>query len=260
MSTGQRPSTSADDEAEEQMELESRTALITGSGATGGIGFATARLLAGEGAEVVLTGRDAGRGEQAAGELGGKARFVLADLSNLDSVRALAQAAGEVDILVNNAAAIAFGPTTEQDVPSFEESFATNVRAPYFLTAALAPGMIARGRGSIVNVTTMAAHLGMAGMSVYGATKSAVESLTRTWAAEFAPAGVRVNSVSPGPTASEKVAGLMGEAAQELGRSTPLARMASTEEIAQAILFLAGPRSSYVTGTVLAADGGRTAI
>lgn len=97
-------------------------------------------------------------------------------------------------------------------------------------------------------------------MSVYGATKAALESLTRTLAAEFAAGGVRVNTVALGPTRSEKVVGLMGEAAEQLGRSTALGQMASTTEIAQVILFLASDRSSYVTGATLAADGGRTAI
>jgi len=245
------------------MELENKTALITGAGANGGIGAETARLFAREGAEVIVSGRDVARGEAVASAItstGGRARFILADLSNLVAVRRLADEAGDVDILVNNAASFAFAPTAEQDAESFDESFAINVRAPYFLTAALASRMAAKGMGSIVNVTTMVAHIGMPGLSLYSATKGALDSLTRTWAAEFAPGGVRVNAVAPGPTRSEKVAGTMGEAAEELGRSTPLARMASTNEIAQTVLFLASDRASYITGATLAADGGRTAV
>jgi NAD(P)-dependent dehydrogenase (short-subunit alcohol dehydrogenase family) len=245
------------------MQLENKTALITGAGAAGGIGAQTASLFASEGAHVVIAGRDAGRGRQAVAAItsaGGDARFVLADLTDMGAVAHLGEQAGEVDILVNNAAALTFGPTVEQDVQSFEEVFATNVRAPFFLTAALAPGMLAKGSGSIVNVSTMVATIGLAGMSVYSASKAALESLTRTWAAEFASAGVRVNTVAPGPTRSDKVADAMGEAGEELGRSTPLGRMASTAEIAQVILFLAGDRSSYVTGATIAADGGRTAV
>src|SRR5581483_11516346 len=98
----------------------------------------------------------------------------------------------------------------------------TNVRAPYFLTAALLPKMIARRSGSIVNVTTMAAHIGIPGMSVYSATKAALESLTPTWAAELAGTGVRVNSISLGPTRTEKVMSRMGDAFETLGKSTPL--------------------------------------
>jgi NAD(P)-dependent dehydrogenase (short-subunit alcohol dehydrogenase family) len=245
------------------MELDNKIALITGAGATGGIGGATARLFAREGASVVISGRDAARGEHVVSEItatGGAARFVLADLTDPVAVRRLAAEAGTVDILVNNAASIAFGATVDQQEGPFDESFAANVRAPFFLTAALAPRMLERGSGSIVNITTMVARIGMPGMAVYSATKAALESLTRTWAAEFGARGVRVNAVAPGPTRSAAVAGLMGEAAEELGRQTPLARLASTAEIAEVVLFLASERSSYVTGATVASDGGRTAI
>lgn len=245
------------------MELENKTALVTGSGAGGGIGAATARLLAGEGAHVIVTGRDAERGEQVVAEIaadGGSASFVVAELSDVEAVRRLAEQASEADILVNNAAIFPGGPTPEQDVDSLDQTLAINVRAPYLLVAALAPKMIARGGGSIVNISTMVASIGMPGLSVYGASKSALESLTRTWAAEFAAGGVRVNAVAPGPTRSEKVAEVMGDAAEQLGQSTPLARMASPAEIAEAVLFLASGRASYITGATLAADGGRTAI
>jgi NAD(P)-dependent dehydrogenase (short-subunit alcohol dehydrogenase family) len=248
------------EQVEDTMELENKIALVTGAGATGGIGFATAKALADEGAGVVISGRNDERGQAAAEALGRGARFVRADLTDLACVRALAEVAGPVDILINNAAAFTVGPTVEQGLDGYEESFAANVRAPYFLTAALVPGMIERGAGSIVNVSTMAARIGIAGMSVYGATKAALESLTRVWAAEFAPGGVRVNSVAPGPTSSEKVMDLMGDGAQQLATGTPLSRMASVEEIAQAIVFLAGGRASYITGATIAADGGRTAV
>jgi NAD(P)-dependent dehydrogenase (short-subunit alcohol dehydrogenase family) len=248
------------------MELDKKIALITGAGATGGIGAATAILFAREGADVIISGRDQERGEQALKEIEagagghGQLRFILADLTDLDDVRELADQAGDVDILVNNAAGITAGPALEPDAESFDDVFATSVRGPYFLTAALARGMIARRSGSIVNISTMAARIGMPGLSVYSASKAAVESLTRTWAAEFADAGVRVNTVSPGPTRSDKVATFMGEAAEQLGRTTLLKRMASTDEIAQVVLFLASDRASYVTGATVAVDGGRTAI
>jgi NAD(P)-dependent dehydrogenase (short-subunit alcohol dehydrogenase family) len=245
------------------MELEDKTALITGSGARGGIGGETARLFAREGASVVITGRNAADGEQVVREIteaGGRARFVQADLTDLGAVRRLAEEAGQLDILVNNAAAITLGATTDQTIEGIEESLATNLRAPFVLTAAVVPGMLARGAGSIVNVSSMAARIGMPGMAVYGATKAAFESLTRTWAAEFGGRGIRVNAVAPGPTGSEKVRGTMGEAVEALAQQSPLSRVASTSEIAQAILFLASDRSSYVTGAILAADGGRTAV
>jgi NAD(P)-dependent dehydrogenase (short-subunit alcohol dehydrogenase family) len=245
------------------MELEGKTALITGSGAAGGIGAATAKLFAHEGAEVIITGRHAERGDQAVQLIlagGGKARFILADLTHVEEIALLAEHAGDVDILVNNAAAFTVGPALEQGVEKFDELFAANVRAPYFLTTALARGMLARGSGTIINVSTMAARIAVAGMSVYGSSKAALESLTRTFAAEFADGGVRVNTVAPGPTGSDTVVGFMGDAVDQLGRSTPLGRLASTAEIGQVILFLASDRSSYVTGATFAVDGGRTAI
>ncbi len=244
------------------MYLTGKIALVTGS--TGGIGGETAKLLAAAGAEVVVSGRNPDRGEatvQAIIEGGGKARFVATDLADVAALRHLADVAGAVDILVNNAAAFPVAATVDQDVDSFDAALATNVRAPYFLTAALAPGMVAKGSGSIVNVTTMAARIGMAGLSTYGATKAALESLTRTWAAEFSGSGVRVNAVSPGPTRTDMVLATMGEdGARQVAGTTLLGRLAAPREIAEVIVFIASDRASFVTGATIAADAGRTAI
>lgn len=243
------------------MELSNRVALVTGS--TSGIGAETAKLLAREGAEVIVTGRQPQLGERVVREIrlaGGRARYVDGDLTDREALARVAKAAGDVDILVNNAGIFPTGMTVEPDSDTYDRAFELNVRAPYFLTALLAPGMLARGRGSIVNVTTMAARIALPGVSVYSATKAALESLTRTWAAEFAGSGVRVNAVSPGPTATEKAVAQWGSGVEDLGRTTLLSRTATSAEIAQAILFLASDRSSYVTGTTLAVDGGRTAV
>lgn len=243
------------------MELTGKIALVTGS--TAGIGAEAAHLLAAAGAQVVVSGRNPERGAatvRAITDQGGQARFVAADLTDPDALRRLAAEAGAVDILVNNAAIFPGAPTVSQDVESFDAALAANVRAPYFLTAALAPGMVARGRGSIVNVSTMAARVGMPGLSVYSATKAALESLTRTWAAEFSPAGVRVNTVAPGPTRTEMVLANMGEeGAQQIAKTTLLGRLATPREIAEVILFLASDRAAYLTGATIAADAGRTA-
>lgn len=236
-------------------ELTGLTALVTGG--TAGIGFETARLLAAAGASVITTGRSADRGAAAAAELG--VRFIAADLADLESVEALARQCGDVDIVVNNAASFPSALTVEQDVATFESTFDTNVRGAYFLVAALVPGMLRRGRGSIVNVTSMVAFKGVPGASSYSASKAAVESLTRTWATEFGPHGVRVNSVAPGPTATPGVAAEWGDTNDELGRGLPLGRTAQPAEIAQAVLFLASPRSSFITGSTLHADGGGAA-
>ncbi|MGV0625268.1 SDR family NAD(P)-dependent oxidoreductase [Mycolicibacter minnesotensis] len=239
-------------------ELAGQTALVTGG--TSGIGLESARLLARSGAAVIITGRSRDRGAAAVAELGAGVRFVRADLADLDSVRALVRQCGDaVDIVVNNAASFPGALTVEQDVASFTATFDTNVRGAYFLVAALVPGMLRRGRGSIVNVTSMVAFKGVPGASSYSASKAALESLTRTWATEFGPGGVRVNSVAPGPTATAGVAAEWGEVNEQLGRTLPLGRVADAAEIAEAVLFLASPRSSFITGSTLHADGGGAA-
>lgn len=240
------------------MELADKNTLITGG--TAGIGLACARLFAREGAAVIITGRDPERGKQAASRVDGDVRFVQADLSDMNSVQGLLDEAGDIDILVNNAASFPAALTVDQQVGAFERTFDTNVRGLYFLAAGLVPTMLARGHGAIVNVTTMVASKGVPGAGVYSASKAAVESLTRTWAAEFGPGGVRVNSVAPGPTRTEGVEAEWGETNEELGRTLPLGRTASPREIAEAVLFLASPRASFITGSVLHADGGGAAV
>ncbi|WP_406464905.1 SDR family oxidoreductase [Streptomyces sp. NBC_01622] len=244
------------------MELSDKVALITGS--TGGIGAETARLMAAAGAEVVVSGRNLGRGAatvRSITDAGGRARFVAADLTDPTAIRHLAEEAGDVDVLVNNAAIFPGAATLDQAPDALDEALAANVRAPYLLTAALAPAMIAKGSGSIVNVSTMAARIGLPGLSVYSATKAALESLTRTWAAEFSPAGVRVNTVAPGPTRTDMVLATVGEeGAEQFAKTTVLGRLANPREIAEVILFLASDRASYLTGATIAADAGRTAV
>jgi NAD(P)-dependent dehydrogenase (short-subunit alcohol dehydrogenase family) len=240
------------------MELMDRTAVITGG--TAGIGLESARLLASEGATVIISGRDRARGEQAVDAIGANARFVQTDMADAESVNSLVQQCGEVDIVVNNAGSFPSALTVDQSMAVFETVFHTNVRGAYFLVAGLIPGMLQRGRGSIVNVTTMAAFKGIPGASGYSASKAALESLTRTWAAEFGPAGVRVNSVAPGPTRTLGVVAAWGDVNEELGRVLPLGRTAFASEIAEAVLFLSSPRASFITGSTLHVDGGGAAV
>ncbi|MBE3009890.1 SDR family oxidoreductase [Microbispora sp. NEAU-D428] len=249
------------------MDFEGKTALITGSGAIGGLGHATARILAAGGADVIITGTDPDRGAQVVDDVrgsaagsGGAVRFIPADLADPQAVQRLAEDAGAVDILVNNAGVVPFSATADQDIAAYDAAFAVNVRAPFVLVAQLAPKMAAGGGGSIVNVSSTAAGLGMPPMAVYGATKAALESLTRTWAAEFAGSNVRVNAVSPGPMTTSKVVAAMGPDLGGMGLTTALKRAADPAEVARVIAFIASDQASYVTGAVVAADGGRTAI
>jgi NAD(P)-dependent dehydrogenase (short-subunit alcohol dehydrogenase family) len=239
-------------------DLHHRTAMVTGS--TSGIGKATALALARDGFDVVVHGRDPQRGAATVEEItaaGGRARFVAADLSDAADVERLASEAGEVDVLVNNGGFSWFGPTDQLDTDTFDRLFASNVRSAYQLVAAVGPRMAKAGRGSIISVDSMAGRVGLAGSAAYGATKAALTAMSRAWAAEFSPAGVRVNTVAPGPVFSN---GAEPERIEGLGRTTLMGRAAQPEEIAVVIAFLASDKSGYVTGAVFPVDGGRSAI
>src|ERR1700742_3522140 len=245
-------------------DLAGSTALVTGG--PSGIGRATAVLLAQRGAHVLVSGRDAARGDAAVAAIraaGGKADFIAADLADGDSVRggaapAPALGGGHVDILVNNAGVFPFGPTPDASDADIDNVYAVNVKAPFILVGELAPAMAARGRGAVVNVLTMVAQFGISGMGLYGSSKAALTLLTKAWAAEFGPSGVRVNAVSPGPTRTEGTEA-MGNQLDVLASLAPAGRPAAPDEIAAAIGYLAGDEASFVHGAVLDVDGGRNA-
>ncbi|MGH9773658.1 MAG: SDR family NAD(P)-dependent oxidoreductase [Candidatus Acidiferrales bacterium] len=248
------------------MATEALTALITGG--TSGIGRATANKLARLGIHVLIVGRNRERGEKAVAEIrasGGKGDFIASDLRDASSAREVARRAIElssdhvVDILINNAGVFPFGPTDKTTAEEFDRVYSLNVKTPYFLVAELAPLMAKRGKGAIVNVSTMVADYGVSGMSLYGSSKAAINLLTKSWAAEYGPSGVRVNAVSPGPTRTEGTEA-MGEGLEQLAAQAPAGRPATADEIAEAIVFLATDRSSFIHGAKLAVDGGRTAI
>src|SRR5438445_13281824 len=188
------------------MTTNSLTALITGG--TSGIGRAAANKLAQLGIHVIVVGRNAERGEKTVAEIragGGKADFISSDLRDAASAREVARRAvelgnGHVDILINNAGMFPFGPTHETTEEAFDNVYSLNVKAPYFLVAELAPLMAKTGKGVIVNVSTMVADKGAAGMSLYGSSKAAINLLTKAWAAGYRPTRIRVNAASRGRT------------------------------------------------------------
>jgi NAD(P)-dependent dehydrogenase (short-subunit alcohol dehydrogenase family) len=241
--------------------MNGRTALVTGS--TEGIGVAIARTLAGAGAQVIVSGRNAERGEQVVQSIldeGGKARLAVADLSTGDGVRALAAAAGPVDILVNNAAML-LAPQPTADVPEdvIDQALATNIKAAFLLTGLLAPVMADRGTGAIVNVGSINGLVGMAHSALYSATKAAIHSLTKSWAAEYGPSGVRVNTVAPGPTITPIMA-VYADRIQSIVARAPSQRPSTPEQIAAAVAFLVSDNAANIHGATLSVDGGLTAI
>jgi NAD(P)-dependent dehydrogenase (short-subunit alcohol dehydrogenase family) len=237
--------------------LEGKVALVTG--ATSGIGKAAAVQLAAQGATVIVHGRDVTRGVAVVAEIenrGGTARFVGADLGEPAEVLMLAKEVGDVDILVNNAGFAWFGPSEKLPVNTLDQLFAANVQAPYLLVSVLAPKMVARGDGVIINIASRAGTMGQPDSAAYGATKAALASLARSWAAEYGPAGIRVNAISPGPVYTNAAERALFDAS---AKTTTLGRAAEPQEIADVIGFLASPSASYVTGTNIAVDGGRAA-
>jgi NAD(P)-dependent dehydrogenase (short-subunit alcohol dehydrogenase family) len=238
--------------------LGGKKALVTG--ATSGIGRAVALSLAAQGVEVVLSGRDGVRGKALVDEIaeqGGQALFIAADLADADEALRLAAEAGEVDILVNSAGVFEFASTPATDTALFDKHIAINTRAPFLLVGALAPGMASRGHGSIITISSSGARMVASVGGAHAASKAGVDILTRYWALEFGGQGVRVNAISPGPVLTEGTSPFFGENVEAVGKLVNArGKVGEPEEIAEIVLFLAGPGSSYVNGSVIHADGG----
>lgn len=243
-------------------KLRDRTALVTGS--TSGIGRGIALALAAEGAHVVVSGRDAARGAtvvEAIRAAGGRADFVEADLgASAAAARDLAAAAtkvlgGRIDILVNNAGIYPVGPTAEVTDRTLEALLAVNIRAPHALVAAVAPAMAEQGGGSIINIGSWMGSLGIGFSALYGATKVALEQMSRSWAAEYGPSGVRVNAVAPGVILTEGNEGA-SEVLEQMVAPTPAGRVGTPSDIAKAVVFLAGDDAAFIHAATLAVDGG----
>ena len=243
--------------------LEGRSALITGS--TGGLGVAIAHAFADAGAFVVVSGRDAKRSDGVVADIrrsGGDAAFVTADLGGgAVAARELADNAiratgGGLDVLVNNAATLLMPtPTAEVTESELRDTFGVNVFAPFLLTGLLAPKIVERGGGAIVNIGSITGLRGSSGSAVYSAQKAALHSLTMSWADEYGPSGVRVNAVAPGPIATERQAEFADHVAPVLAQ-LPSRRASTPAEVAAAVVFLASDDAANVHGAVLSVDGG----
>jgi NAD(P)-dependent dehydrogenase (short-subunit alcohol dehydrogenase family) len=244
--------------------LVGRTALVTGS--TSNIGKSIAIALAADGARVIVSGRDLSRGAAVVEGIrrkGGEASFIAAELDgSARASRDLATKAtavyGPIDVLVNNAGVYPPGGTLALDDATFDRIFGVNVKAPFFLTAALVPAMIAAGRGVVINLGSWVARLGVPSGPAYASSKGAVETLTRAWAAEFGAYGIRVNAISPGVTFEDgsDVIAIAGPVME----STPLGRVVDPAAVGAAAAFLVSDDAAYMNGTVVDVDGGRVSV
>jgi NAD(P)-dependent dehydrogenase (short-subunit alcohol dehydrogenase family) len=244
--------------------LDGKTALVTG--ATSNIGRAIPIAFGAEGAHVVVAGRSKERGDEVVEQIrsaGGRADFIAIDLDgSKKTADALADEAtrllgGRIDVLVNNAGAISGETTAKTDEATFDLVFAVNVKAPFFLTGAIAPAMVAAGGGAVINIGSWVARLGIPIGAVYSSSKGALETLTKAWAAEFGPAGVRVNTISPGVIHTPNPDDDATHPAAVMMNGTPAGAMGTAEDVAQAAVYLASDEAGFVHGAVIDVDGGR---
>ena len=240
--------------------LEGRTAVVTG--ASRGIGAATARALDRAGARVALVARDVDALSALAGELAHDPVVLPCDLAGVEAPTALGRAVldafGTIDVVVNNAAIAARLPTADLDAALIDDMYAVNVRAPLLLLTALIPAMIERGSGSIINLSSVSGVVGTPRRAAYAATKGAIDAATRSLAMELGPHGIRVNSVAPGVVDTDlwarnkAIPGVI----EAIDAQTPLRRWSQPDDIADVIVFLASDAARFVTGETISADGG----
>ena len=246
-------------------ELTGKTALVTGG--TSGIGLGVVRLFVEEGAHVVVTGRRQEGLDAVAGELGASVTTVKADVASLGDLDALmttiAKRGNGLDVVFANAGGGEFSVLEDITWEHFTSTFETNVGGTIFTVQKALP--LLNAGASIVLTSSNIDVKGTPSFSVYAATKAAIRSLARSWAAELVGRGIRVNTVAPGPIATPGLSGLASPEQAEallggLAEGVPMKRLGSPDEVANAVLYLASPRSSYVTGAELYVDGGASQI
>jgi NAD(P)-dependent dehydrogenase (short-subunit alcohol dehydrogenase family) len=246
--------------------LQGKTAVITGG--TSGIGLATARLFAAEGAKIFVTGRRKDVLDAAVETIDGDVtgvRVDSSDLADLDRLYEAVAAQGKrIDVLFANAGGGEFATLEQVTEQHFDDTFGTNVKGTLFTVQKALPLLV--DGASVILTASTAGSRGNEAFGVYGASKAAVRSFARTWAKELVGRGIRVNAISPGPVDTPGISGLVGggdaavQLKEVLGGSVPMGRMARPEEIASVVLFLATDASSYLTGTELFADGGANQV
>jgi len=240
--------------------LKGKVAIITGGAR--GMGAATSRLFAAEGAQVAITDVLEEAGAALAAELGERARFYRHDVSSEAGWAAIVAQVeadlGPVDILVNNAGILLFRSLLETSVEEYRHVLDVNLTGEFLGIKAVAPGMIARGKGAIVNISSVDGMKGANGLAAYSSSKWGVRGLTRVAAMELGHRGIRVNSVHPGgvDTAMTNHDGSARDKVNERFGNIPLQRVGGPEEVARATLFLASDEASYLAGAEIAVDGG----
>ncbi len=238
------------------------------TGGASGLGQAGARAFADLGARVVIVDQDADAGNAAARDLGDGHFFLPCDVTDAEAVAAtvdrVLETIGRIDVLINCAGIPdAFVATLEQDVDAFRHVVDVNLTGSYLACKAVAPDMLARGSGAIVNMSSMAGVLGLAPRNAYSAAKAGIQTMTRTLACEWAAGGVRVNALAPGYLLTPFFEKLMAEGKLDgaaVRRRTPAGRFGAAEDAANAMVFLASPAARFITGVTLPIDGGYSAF